>query len=321
MLEALKFVHRATADKDVIRMLTHICVHDGKLQGADSRMAIEADCPELAGNSFTAPAEKFIKAVLGCKGEPTIVANDDGTIKVSHKRFRVTLPTLKVSDYPVQTFKPADAVKIAAPAGFINALRKIFPFISQDASRPWSLGVCLRPEYLYATNNVTMARVPCEWNGPIINLPRYVVQELLDIDKPVSEIWASPTSISFQFEGAWMRAQLYTDSWPESVTKMFDVEREYEPVPENLLEAVEQLIPFCPDVKFPSIYFKDGAITTANGLQSAELGFDWHGTGVYRAEVLKLVLGVARHWTSSAYPKPVFFKGDGIQGMMVGIRT
>ena len=49
MLNALKFVNRATADKDIVRILTHICVHDGLLQGADTRMSIAADCPELAG--------------------------------------------------------------------------------------------------------------------------------------------------------------------------------------------------------------------------------------------------------------------------------
>jgi hypothetical protein len=321
MLDALKFVNRATADKDIIRSLTHICIHDGKLQGADTKMSIEAECPELAGQSFTAPAEKFIKAIIGCKGDPTITPNADGTVKISHKRFRVTLPTLNVADYPRSEFKPDDAVHIDAPSGFIAALRKLLPFVSQDASRPWSLGVCLRPDYFYATNNVTMARVPVAWNGPVINLPRYIVQELLDIDQPVLEIWASASSISFKFDKAWMRAQLYTDSWPESVAKMFDAPRTYEKVPLGLLDAVEQLIPFCPDVKFPSIHFRDNGITTANGLQSAEIGFDWKGVGVYRAEVLQLVLGVALEWDPTAYPKPVFFKGDGIQGMMVGIKS
>jgi hypothetical protein len=274
----------------------------------------------LADHSFTAPAEKFIKAVIGCKGDPIIVYNDDGTIRVSHKRFRVTLPTLKVTDYPRQEFKPEDAVEIETPSGFMTALKKVLPFVSQDASRPWSLGVCLRPDYFYATNNVTMARVPVKWNGPIINLPRYVAQELLDIDQPIQEIWASTNSISFKFKGAWMRAQLYTDAWPTGIVKMFDIEREFEKVPEGLLDAVEQLLPFCPDVKFPTIYFKPDGITTATGLQSAELGFDWHGVGIYRAEVLRLVLPVAREWTPSEYPKPVFFKGDGIEGMLVGVR-
>ena len=320
MLDALKLVNRATADKDVIRMLTHICVYDGKIQGADSKMAIEVDCPDLDGHSFTAPAEKFIKAVNACNGSPTIVVNADGTIKISQKRFRVTLPSLNVKDYPRQTFKPDNAVQVTVPDNFLSGLRKLYPFISQDASRPWSLGICTRPGYFYATNNVTMARVAMAWDGPVINLPGYIVQEVLEINQPVLEIWVSDSSISFKFQGAWLRAQLYTDKWPDSVSKMFDVKREFQKVPDDLLNAVDQLIPFCPDVKFPSIFFKDGSITTANGLQSAEIGFDWKGVGVYRAEVLKLVLGVALEWTPGEYPKPVFFKGNGIEGMMVGVR-
>lgn len=321
MLNALNFVNRATADKDIVRILTHICVHDGVLQGADMRMSIAADCPELAGHSFTVPAEKFIKAIVACKGEPVIAHQPDGTVKVSKGRFRVTLPALNSADYPTNTFKPDDAVQIAAPAGFLAALRLIYPFISRDASRPWSMGVCLRPDYFYATNNVTLARVPMQWNGPLINLPNFVVEELLDINEPIKEIWASPSAISFKFQGGWMRSQLFADAWPESIPKMFDVTREFVPVPEGLLDAVEKLIPFCPDVKFPSIHFTDGGITTANGLQSAEIGFDWAGVGVYRAEVLQTVLRVATEWDPTAYPKPVFFNGKGIQGMMIGIRT
>jgi hypothetical protein len=321
MLNALKFVNRATADKDIIRILTHICVHDGLLQGADTRMSIAADCPELAGHSFTVPAEKFIRAIIACKGDPTIVRQDDGTVKISHKRFRVTLPSLNSADYPVMAFKGDDAVKIDAPADFLGALRKLAPFVSRDASRPWSMGMCLSKEHFYATNNVTLARVPVTWNGPVINLPSFVVEELLDINQPIVEIWASPSAISFKFEGAWMRSQLYADAWPTSIPSMFNAERSFVPVPEGLLEAVEQLIPFCPDVKFPSIHFTDGGITTANGLQSAEIGFDWAGVGVYRAEVLQTVLRVATEWDPIAYPKPVFFNGDGIQGMMVGVRS
>lgn len=321
MLNALKFVNRATADKDIVRALTHICVHDGLLQGSDTRMSIAAECPELAGHSFTVPAEKFIRAIIACKGDPTIVRQDDGTVKVSHKRFRVTLPSLKAEDYPAIGFKPDDAVKVSAPAGFLEALRKLAPFISRDASRPWSMGVCLNKTHFYATNNVTLARVPVTWNGPVINLPSFVVEELLDINQPILEIWASPSAISFKFEGAWMRSQLYADAWPTSIPSMFNAERSFIPVPEGLLEAVEQLIPFCPDVKFPSIHFTDGGITTANGLQSAEIGFDWAGVGVYRAEVLQTVLRVATEWDPTAYPKPVFFNGNGIQGMMVGVRS
>lgn len=321
MLDALKFVNRATDEKSVIRALTHICVHDGKLQGADSKIALETECPELAGFSFTAPAEKFVKAVTGCNGEPKIEVNADGTIKISRSRFRVTLPCLKTEDYPITAFKTEDAVKITTSVGFLQALKKVKPFISQDASRPWSLGVWVSEGYVYATNNVSMARAPVEWNGPSLNLPGYAVDQLLDIDQPIDEIWASAAAVSFKFKNGWMRSQLYVDGWPPSIASMFQADRVYEQVPDGLKDAVERIIPFCPDSKFPTIYFKDGGITTANGLQSAEIGFDWAGVGVYRAEILQLVLGVARHWTPQAYPKPVFFKGDGVEGMMVGVKT
>lgn len=320
MLNALKFVNRATADKDVVRILTHICVHDGMLQGSDHRISIAAECPELVGHSFTVSADKFIKAVVACQGDPSIEPQPNGTIKIKHGRFRVTLPTLRTEDYPTATFKPDDAEQIVTPTGFLEALRKLMPFISRDASRSWSMGVCLRSDFFYATNNVTLARVPVQWNGPVINLPSFLIEELLDINEPITEIWVSPTSISLKFKGAWLRSQLYSDAWPESIPSMFKSDVAFVTVPPGLLEAVERLIPFCPDAKFPSIHFNDGGITTANGLQSAEIGFDWQGIGVYRAEVLQTVLRVATSWDPTAYPKPVFFKGAGIEGMMVGIR-
>jgi hypothetical protein len=102
---------------------------------------------------------------------------------------------------------------------------------------------------------------------------------------------------------------------------MFNAQREFEPVPGGLLEAVEQLIPFCPDVKFPSIHFAEGCITTANGLQSAEIGFDWEGLGVYRAEVIVLILKIATHWNISGYPGACYFKGLGIDGLFMGVKT
>jgi hypothetical protein len=284
-------------------------------------MSIAADCPLLAGHSFTVPAEKFIKAIIGCKGDPAITHNADGTVKISHKRFRVTLPTLNAADYPSTEFAPKDAVQIKSPAGFLDALQKLQPFVSKDASRPWSMGVSLTPTHFYATNNVTLARVPMEWNGPVINMPNYVVDELLDINQPIQEIWVSTSSISFVFQGAWMRTQLFTDAWPTSIPAMFNAQREFEPVPGGLLEAVEQLIPFCPDVKFPSIHFAEGCITTANGLQSAEIGFDWEGLGVYRAEVIVLILKIATHWNISGYPGACYFKGLGIDGLFMGVKT
>ena len=144
MLDALKFVERGTADKDIIRILTHICVHDGRLQGADSKMALECACPELKGHSFTVPADKFIRAINACDSQPKLEMQEASILKISKGRFKVTLPTLKVEDYPRAEL---GGQAFPCPDGFVAALERIFPFISQDASRPWSLGVWLDGKY------------------------------------------------------------------------------------------------------------------------------------------------------------------------------
>ena len=319
MLDALKFVERATADKDIIRALTHICIHDGRLQGADSKMALECACPELTGQSFTVPADKFIRAVTACDNDPTIELLEDKRVKISHKRFKVTLPTLKVEDYP-RAELTGEALTV--PDGFIAALRRLFPFISQDASRPWSLGVWLDGQYAYATNNVILVRTPLAWIGTPINIPRYAVQEIIEIAKPIKQLWMSTNAIGIEYDDAWFRAQKYVDEWPANVTGLFARMCDtMQVVPDGLLEAVNKLIPFCPDVKIPTIYFQHGAIATANGAQSAEIGFDWEGVGVYRAEVLQLVLGVAKEWDPTTYPAPCFFRGDKLEGLLVGVRV
>lgn len=321
MLEALKFVQRAASDKDIIHAFTHICVRDGRLQGNDSKIALECACPELAGLAFTAPADKFIKAISACDGIPKIEILGDQRIKISYKRFRVTLPTLKVEDYPSSELKRTNTVENCN--NFIEALRRIFPFISQDASRPWSLGAWLENGYAYATNNVTLVRTPIDWQGTPINLPRFAVDELLNVKQKITSIHLDETSLEVEFGESWFKTQTYVDQWPPSALQLLeklDISA-MSTIPDGLAEAVDKIIPFCPDVKFPAIYLNNDHIATANGAHSAEMGFDLNTSGIYRAEVLQLVLGVAQQWAPATYPAPVFFTGDQIEGMFVGIRV
>lgn len=321
LIDKLTFVHRAAADKDIIPVLTHIYVHGGKVQASDARITLEVPAPELQGHSFTIPAEKFIRAVANCPNDPKI-ERVENKVKIVAKPVRVSLQCCNVTDYPYVEFKTDDAVRIEAPGEFLPALRRLFGFISTDATRPWSLGVRLSTEYFYATNNVTMARVPVKWSGPEMNLPRFVIEKLLEIDMPVVEIWASANSISFKFSnGGWMRGQLYASPWPD-VSKMFEQSRQYVDVPEGLLSAVQMALPFCGDPKFPVIFLTpSGVATDEKGMSRAEVDFAYGLKGAYRGEVLELVLPLAKRWTPDSYPGPVFWEGeDGMEGLMVGVR-
>ena len=321
MLDALKFVNRATANKSTIHAYTHICVHDGKIQGSDSKMAIECDCPELAGCEFTVPADKFIKAVSACDNQPKVTINAEGVVKVSYKRFRANMPSLNVADYPRTNFDDEHSQVVAAPENLGATLSALLPFISQDTSRPWSQGIWISDGYAYATNNVILVRSPIDWPHEAINIPEYAVRELTMINKTPVSLSISKNSIGVSYEGAWFKAQLYQNPWPQSVSGMFDKKAgEMIDVPAELLPSIEKLIPFCLDEKTKTIYFKGSEISTADGAQSAQVELDWDGVGAYQAGHLQLVLGVAKRWTPSAYPAAVFFEGENIEGVFVGVR-
>lgn len=323
MLEKLKFVERATATKDVIRILTHLCIHDGKVQGGDSKIAIEVDCPELAGHSFTVDSIKFIKAVTACDDQPKIELLEDGRVKISKGRFVARLPTLKADAFPRAELRSAGDATIVTPDKFIETLRRVSPFISLDASRPWSQGVWLDGAYAYATNNVSMVRLPLVWAGPKINIPRYAVEELISINQPIKSIHVTKGSIAVEYDDSWFKAMTYVDEWPQgTIDKLFSqMPASMTPVPDGLMQAVERIVPFCPEPKFPTIYFKNGSISTADGAESAEVGMDWNGTGAYRVEALQRVLEVAKEWMPDTYPAPIYFKADDMDGLLVGIRT
>lgn len=322
MLDILKLVERAAADTDIVKILKHICVYDGRLQSGDSRVTIDAKCDELKGHSFTAPADKLVKAVLACKGEtPKIVRQDDGTVRVTHKKFRISLPSMDVSLYPLTTKINESSVQLDIPADFINKLKKVAPFINDNPVQGrWATGVCIMEGYLYATNNITIVRTPIEWTGPKLNIPDFAIKQLSAIDLPITGLWCDKTSITFEFDDCWLKSQLLTYEWPDKCKTMFS-NTSYKPVPDGLLQEIESLIPFCPDVKFPTIHFKEGLISTSDGMQSAEIDFEGAEKGVFRADVLQAALGIAKEWNMPEASKPVYFKGDDIEGLFVGVRV
>ncbi|MDZ4343969.1 MAG: hypothetical protein U1E51_16235, partial [Candidatus Binatia bacterium] len=92
MLDALKFVRGAVKDSDtVMPVLTHFCIHKGRIQGTNGRISIDSPCPELTFEAVL-PADKFLSAIDACKGEPKMRFTDGGKFVVERKPFRGFLP-------------------------------------------------------------------------------------------------------------------------------------------------------------------------------------------------------------------------------------
>lgn len=315
MKNTLRFVRGSISTKDFVPVLQCFHFYNGRVQGQNGRIAIDSPFPDLG--EFTVPAERFLKAVDACDGAPVVTLTASGNLAVKKGTFRALLPLGEHTAFPL-------AVKSGTPlpigGNLLPVLRKLRPFISDDASRPWSNGVLFRDGYAYATNNVVLIRAPVAWDATDVILPVYAVDELLRIGQEPDALLLDERALTACLGDAWLRAQLLTGVWPDIAGRMAVLEHGVQ-VPTGIRATIEKVVPFCPDPKMPEIVFSNDGISTAQGEHSATVTGMVLPDGRYRAEVLLDVLRVATHVNFVAYPAPIAFAGDGVEGIFVGLRA
>jgi hypothetical protein len=325
MLDTLKLVCGAVASQDIVQALTHVHFYKGRIQGGDGRVSIDAPLPEMKAHELTVPGKKLVLAVRSCDKEPTLKVTDK-SVMIAEGHFRVRLPLLPNDSFPRMTPDPLTR-KIKNP--ILPALRAVRPYIASDSSRPWSIGAWIDPQRVYATNNTIIVRHPIklfEGTKSSINLPVYAVDELLRIGLEPSAygLRKDGLSITFYFDDWWLQAQTLTTEWPVgTIEKIFSIFKrpKMEPLPKGFKQAVTKLLPFCVDEKFPVICTGPDGVCTEEGEQGAEMKGYKLNKAKYNGVMLQLALQPSTHMLVPDKPETPFqFCGDGIEGMMSGLR-
>ena len=320
MIETLNLVAGAVSTKDMLPVLTHFCIYDGRIQGSNGRVAIDAPCSELAGLDAIVPAEKFLKAVNACQGEPQLKLNADKTrLTISKGRFRATVSLLQVDDYPREENAAGEKTTFAQPV--LPMLRMLAPFVSDDASRPWACSILLRDGYAYATNNVVVARTPYKWTAGDLALSAAGIDEMLRIGDEPTAITVTEHGCWMHYTRCWLKMQLLQGGWPEALSKLMAqlATAQPPPLPAGLLDDVQLLKPFFPDEKMPIVLTGPEGVSTQDGQHSAAVEGGGLPKGAFRLESLSLVLAIATHADLAASPSP--WRGDNIEGLLSGVRV
>jgi DNA polymerase III sliding clamp (beta) subunit (PCNA family) len=324
MLETLKFVRGAVAVKDLVPILTHFHIYNGKIQGFNGRIAIEAPAPKdslLDRTDITVPATKFLAALDACKGQAQLAVEKDQLI-ISASSITVRLALATHTDFP-QVQRVTAGTTISYKPDLIPLLKILKPFISTHAFHVWSCGILFKPDGLYATNSIALVKIPFEWNGPIINLPAMAVEEIVRIEEePESVVVDKDTAnVTFNYSGGkWLSAGLFDAAWPDTVDEYLRAKPKRNGVdPKQLLAAVEQIAPFCPDIDKVIQLGADG-VSTLDGVTQARVSGAAYPQAKFRADSLVEVLRIAETIDLAAYPKPCPFRGsDKIEGVIVGM--
>jgi len=320
MIDALKFVKGAVSTKSFQPELKHFLIRDGRIMGYNGTIALSSP---IDLDLVAAPnAEKFVKAIERCGGNSTALhVTPGGRLAVKSGRFRAYIECSEDVDL-LDTVEPSgEDVELAG--SFLEALAVLERFVSTDASRPWAMGILLRNQSAYATNNVILAEYWIGENLPDINIPASAIKELKRIGQEPLRVQLSKNTVTFHFEGGrWLRSQLLNSDWPDVGALLDKASADATPteIREELFDLLEDLRPFTMETN--AIYFRENAMMTfpeeGEGATVEVEGMGDHG--VFNVNMLALLKNVAVQADFTRHPNPCPFYGHKVRGVILGMR-
>lgn len=323
--EAITWIRGAVSTKDLVPILTHIAITDGTVSGFDGRVLMRTPCPALSGIEAAVPARKFLAAIDAAGPVSPFLTHADNVLTIRAGRFKASLPTLPLSDFPLALPTPTN--QWALQSGFKDALRALRPLVGDDASRPWANGVWFTGKTACATNNVALAvyDLPASlpWAGI---LPSFAIDEILRIEETPIQASSTPDSLVLWYaSGGFLKTRLLDGEWPRSPFTMLDEAKKgikFQKLPATLAASVESIIPFCPQERAPHIVLANKEVRTQGGGMGAVVAetLVLKEECTFHAEPLRIVLSRATEAAFDRYPS-ILWRGSGMRGLLLGMRT
>lgn len=320
MINELKLVMAAVARKDFVPSLTHFRISDGRVEGFNGRLAIST--PTDLDVTAYPKADKFIRALIAAPEDQTSVLNMTaaGRLSVKAGPFRAYVDCLEDgANFPA--IKPAGEI-ITFSSPLLPTFELLSPFMGEDATRPWAMGLLLKGQSAFATNNVIVIEKWVEQPFPLsLNLPRDCVKEMLRIGREPVSVQYTEKAATFHYEnGTWLWTALNSLEWPD-VEAILNKEHAAVKVPDEFFPAVSRLNDFTDETN--RLHIGDTFVSTSltEGVGASYDLPSFGGNGCYFLKMMALLDGIASHVDFSSHPKPSLFFGDRVRGAIVGIRA
>lgn len=323
MLDALRFVATAVAKKDFVPALTHYKIANGRVTGFNGVLSMSS--PIDVDLDVLPHAASLLAAIRACQGTISLNVTPTGKLAVKSGRFKSFVDCLGQDD--AVWVEPEGTVVELGPQ-FLPGIKAVAPAMGIDASRPWAMGIKLRRQSMFATNNVILTEY---WHGAEIPLdvviPSVAIDELLRIDENPTTVRVTDRSITFTFAGdRWLRSALVSASeWPadDLLERIFAASKGPQlPLSPDFFEAVETLGPFIGERG--ALFLSPSLLATSRHEgEGASVEIEIPGVTemqAYHHKHLALLSKLARTIDWTAYPAPCSFQNDRLRGALVGQR-
>lgn len=316
MLENLKFVAGSVNKKEIILALAHFKIQNKTIRGYNGTMGLCG--PIDLDLDITPKAEQLIKAIQTCDDTIALHITPKGKLSIKSGSFKALIDCIANEEFP-EINPEGELIELKGP--FLESIKKLYPFISDDASRQWSRGVLFKGQSAFATNNVILVEAWLGFDFPVtVNVPKTAINELIRIDEEPISLQVSPTRITFHFSGdRWLCCQTYSTEWPD-LSKVLNRENTPKEPPAGLKGYLENLIPFLGEND--KVIFNDFKVSTAIGTDVSGASYDLPDLdfeAAFNCKMLLKVLDIAELIDFSAYPQPCLFQSGNIRGAIIGL--
>lgn len=332
LLTATSRVKNALSNRDYIGAYTHLHLKGGRVYASDG--ALTASAPISEALEHVVPAEELDKALQIFGSDAEYIWSED-TLLVKKGRRKMTIRLLKPDQ--VSLLEPTVS-KQMVPKDFKQCLKKIRPFLSDDASRPWALTAWLRPDaggkhVCIATNNITVAEVSMEDSSRFessidIQIPNYAIDFLLNREQSVTHIGVENNKVSFWFEDdSQVTAQLFAVKMPEAVPNILSLlEKELAGVSlfqltDEWREAYKSIVMLSPE----ELTIGPEIMKAGRKQCILEIEINSHpprdttkAESHWNPKFLSPVVDLATYIDLGSYPKASGFFGPGVRGLIIG---
>lgn len=299
-----------------LEQFRHIVFDAGTMRAFNGIASFEAPSGLEKTESFAVNEHKLSTAVSACSfAESTKVRVLSDFLVLKADKLTIRVRKLDASAvFHARIVRPPVEARQAA-GSLQTALRAVAPFVSSDASRPWSTSVLLKDKFAWATNNLSIARSPLDVPFTA-TIPAAVVPLLCMLPK-IDWFAEQDKLLMVGCSGQ------YVLSFPSSQGDWPDVKKFFAKFPKTLPDLDEDLLSAAKTVE----KFADRFVTLNDtGIEgkSATIESEYEiavkkGKGTYSARLLSLILTYATKADFSPYPEPIYFTGENIEGVATGV--
>lgn len=316
LIDALKFVALAQADKQGEPYQTHCAIWNGHVIASDGVLAIGAKIQaEISACPHT---RKLIDALSKCDAQLSITQTDEYKLQVRSGKYTANVPCVPWAMMPpVQPNQSTHKIDNAAKLAIVNA----GALTDEDAQRVMYAATLFQNGTAVGTNGKMLLEQFHGFEiGTSVLLPRRAIDALSKSNKTLAGFGSSENSATFwNDDGSFIRTQLYAEQYSGYAHIFTDAPANPAALPAGFYDAVRKVESYS-DSGF--LFFREARICSH---EQDELGALFEIEGLpegmkFSAHMLKQIEPFTELVSFDKAHARLFFYANNIRGALMGAR-